>query len=75
MLKVLNGRRVIDRDDIRRLTKQKIFIPTNISELEYHLNNATNTMAIVLDENSFLVNQLISYLMHVKQNQATYCDL
>ena len=66
-----DGRGGIDSDDIKRLTKQKIFIPTTINDLEHHLNHAIHILALVLYKEAFVVNQLTTYLLHIK----AYCDL
>ena len=52
------GRGGIDNDDIKRLTKEKIFIPTTINDLEYHLNHAIHILVLVLDKDAFIVQQL-----------------
>jgi hypothetical protein len=74
-LKSSDGRGGIDSEDIKRLTKQKIFIPTTINELEHHLNNAIHILSIVFHKEAFLVDQLTTCLVHIQRNQATYCDL
>ena len=74
-LKTSDGRGGIDGEDIKRLTKQKIFIPTNISDLMHHINHAIRILAIVFDKESYLVQQITTCLVHIKKNQATYCDL
>ena len=74
-LKASDSRGGIDSDDIRRLTKQKIFIPTSINELEHHINHGLHILAIVFCVTSYLVQQIKTVLTHIKMNQATYCDL
>ena len=74
-LKSSDSRGGIDSDDIKRLTKQKIFIPTSINELEHHINHGLHILAIVFCIFSYLISQLKTVLTHIKMNQATYCDL
>ena len=74
-LKSSDGRGGIDIDDIRRLTKQKIFVPTSINELEHHLNHGIHVLVIVFSADSFLVTQLIDFQKHIQANLSTYCDL
>ena len=74
-LKSNNGRGGINGDNIWRLTKQKIFIPTPIHELEHHLNHGIHIIAVICTSKSYLVYQINSVLIHVKPNQAAYCDL
>ena len=74
-LKSSDGRGGIDSDDIRRLTKQKIFIPTTINELEHHFNHGLHILCIIFGADSFLVSQITECQRHIQQNQATYCDL
>ena len=45
-LKSSDGRGGIDIDDIRRLTKQKVFVPTSINELEHHLNHGIHVLVM-----------------------------
>ena len=61
-LKSSDRRGGIDFYDIHRLTKQNIFISTFINDLEHHLDNNINVLAIVFNQDSFLDNHLISYL-------------
>ena len=74
-LKSSDGRGGIDSDDIRRLTKQKIFIPTSINELEHHLNHGLHILNIILGIQSYIVKKISGVLNHIKQNQTTYCDM
>ena len=54
-LKASDGRGGIDSNDISRLTKQQIFIPISINELEHHLNHGIHVLVIVSSAKSFLV--------------------
>ena len=74
-LKSSDGRGGIDSDDIKRLTKQSIFIPTTITDLMHHLTHGIHLLAIVFDKESYLVDQITTILVHIKANLATYCDL
>ena len=74
-LKASDGRGGIDSDDIRRLTKQRIFIPISINELEHHLNHGIHVLVIVFSDKSFLVTQLLDLQKHIQANLSTYCDL
>ena len=74
-LKASDSRGGIDSDDIKRLTKQSIFIPTTITDLMHHLTHGIHILAIVFDKESFLVDQLTTILVHIKANLATYSDL
>ena len=57
-LKSSDGRGGIDSDDIRRLTKQKIFIPFSINELEHHINHGLHILAIIVGGNAWLITQI-----------------
>ena len=74
-LKTSDGRGGIDSDDIRRLTKQKVYIPTTINELEHHLNHGIHILAIVFGPLCFKVAQLRQFQRHIQTNIATYIDL
>ena len=74
-LKSSDGRGGIDSDDIRRLTKQKIFIPTSINELEHHLNHGLHILNLILGNLSFIVIQITGCLKHIKEHQAIYCEM
>ena len=49
-LKSSDGRGGIDSDDIKRLTKQSIFIPTTITDLMHHLTHEIHLLAIVFNK-------------------------
>ena len=74
-LKTSDGRGGIDSDDIRRLTKQKIYIPMTINELEHHLNHGIHILAIILSEDCFLIIILKQCQVHIQSNMATYNEL
>ena len=74
-LKQSDGRGGIDGDDIRRLTKQKIYLPATINELEHHINHGVHILSVIFSERSFIVRQLAGCLMHIKRHQTTYSDL
>ena len=74
-LKISDGRGGIDSEDIRRLTRQKIVIPTSISELEHHLNHDIHILAIMTCQKSFPVYRLTTLQEHIKMNYGTYSDL
>jgi hypothetical protein len=54
-LKSSDGRGGINSNDIRRLTKQKIFIPTTINKLEHHINHGLHILNVILGNSSFIV--------------------
>ena len=74
-LKSSDGRGGIDSDDIRRLTKQKIFIPTTINELEHHLNHGLHILHILCGRHSYIVLMILGVTLHIKTNISTYCDM
>ena len=74
-LKTSDGRGAIDSDDIRCLTKQKVYIPTIINELEHRLNHSIHILAIVLSPLCFKVAQLRQFQRQIQTNIATYIDL
>ena len=74
-LKSSDGRGGIDSEDIRRLTKQKVYIPVSINELEHHLNHGIHILAIIFGILSFLVSQLRAFQAHIQANIATYIEL
>ena len=41
----------------------------------HHINHGIRILAISFDKESYLVQQITTCLVHVKKNQATYCDL
>ena len=74
-LKSSDGRGGIDSEDIRRLTKQKIFIYISINELEHHINHGLHILTVIVVENSFIVVMISTCLTHIKHNQAIYCEM
>ena len=74
-LKSSDGRGGIDSDDIRRLTKQKIFIPMTINELEHHINHGLHILSIILNCLSYIITMITGVLKHIKENQTTYCEM
>ena len=64
-LKTSDRRGGIDSDDIRCLTKQKIFMPTTINELEHHINHGIHVLNIVFGILSFLIVQLTKFQTHI----------
>ena len=74
-LKTSDRRGGIDSDDIRRLTKQKIYIPTTINELEHHLNHGIHILAIIMAQDCFLIMNLKQCQVHIQHNMATYNEL
>ena len=74
-LKTSDGRGGIDSDDIRRLTKQKVYIPTTINKIKHHLNHGIHILAIVFGPLCFKVAQLRQFQRHIQTNIATYIDL
>ena len=74
-LKSSDGRGGINSDDIRRLTKQKIFIPMTINELEHHINHGLHILIIILHCLSYIITMITGVLKHIKENQTTYCEM
>ena len=65
----------MDSEDIRCLTKQKLYIPTSIYELEHHANHGIHFLCIFFGSTSFLIIQLRICQKHIQSNMTTYSDL
>jgi len=59
-LKTSDSREGMDSEDIRRLTKQKVYIPISIYKLEHHVNHGIHLLRIFFGAMSFLITQLRS---------------
>ena len=70
-----DGRGGIDSNNICLLTKQQIYLPTSINELEHHLNHGIHVLSLFLGIMSFVVHRLNICLLHIKENQATYAHM
>ena len=69
-LETSDGRGGIDSEDIRCLTKQNIYIPTTINELEHHINHGLHILALLCRKSSYLVEMIKGCLSHIKVNQS-----
>ena len=74
-LKSANGRGRIDKEDIIRLTKQKVYILMRTNELEHHINHGIHLLSILFGEDSFIVAQITDCQTHIQENQIVYEDI
>ena len=74
-LETSDDRGGIDSEDIRCLTKQNIYIPTTINELEHHINHGLHILALLCRKSSYLVEMIKGCLSHIKVNQSKSSNL
>ena len=74
-IKSSDRRRDIIIEDIRHLTKQKVYILPTIDELEPHIYYGIHILSIVFGQSSSLMKQLLSCQTYIKNNQSTNYDL
>ena len=74
-LKSADGRGGIDKEDIIRLTKQKVYIPMRTNELEHHINHGVHLLSILFGKDSFIVSQISDCQSHIQENQIIYEDI
>ena len=52
----------IGSNDIRRLPKRKMYIPTRINDIEHHINHGLHILIVIVGDTSFIIIQISDYL-------------
>lgn len=73
-LKISDERSSIDSEDINRLTEQKTYIPTTITNLKHLLNHGIHILSITFRNKSFIISQLVDYQTHIQKNCKLLCQ-